>query len=93
MKIVICGSMKFSKEMLKIKEKLNRKQMSLIEINPMYHGNLFKCNFVYNMDNIECDNKENKEIIFAIHNGRDEYNMFNDALRLNLVMNQMMMDL
>ena len=38
------------------------------------------------------DNKENKEIIFAIHNGRDEYNMFNDALRLNLVMNQMMME-
>lgn len=38
------------------------------------------------------DNKENKEIIFAIHNGRDEYNMFNDALRYNLVMNQMMME-
>lgn len=34
------------------------------------------------------DNKLNKEIIFAIHNGRDEYDMWNDALRYNLVMNQ-----
>lgn len=38
------------------------------------------------------DNKLNKEIIFAIHNGRDEYDMWNDALRFNLVMNQMMME-
>lgn len=37
------------------------------------------------------DNKESKEIIFAIHHGRDEYDMFDDQLRYNLVMNQMNM--
>lgn len=34
------------------------------------------------------DNKENDEIIFAIYNGRDEYDMWNDSYRLTMVMNQ-----
>lgn len=34
------------------------------------------------------DNKENNEIIFAIHNGRNEYTLWNDRYRLNMVMNQ-----
>ena len=34
------------------------------------------------------DNKENSEIIFTIHNGRNEYTMWNDQYRLNMVMNQ-----
>lgn len=31
------------------------------------------------------NNKENDEIIFAIHNGQDEYNMWNGSYRSNLV--------
>lgn len=34
------------------------------------------------------DNKENDEIIFAIHNGRNEYSLWNDQYRMNMVMNQ-----
>lgn len=34
------------------------------------------------------DNKENNEIIFAVHNGRNEYSMWNDQYRMNMVMNQ-----
>lgn len=37
------------------------------------------------------DNKENKEIIFTIHHGRDEYEMFESQFRINFVMNQMNM--
>lgn len=33
-------------------------------------------------------NKKNKEIIFTIHNGRDEYNMWNGSFRGNLVPQQ-----
>lgn len=33
------------------------------------------------------DNKENDEIIFAIHNGRDEYSMWNDQYRMTMVLN------
>ena len=39
------------------------------------------------------DNKENKEIIFAIHNGKDEYNMWNDSYRMALVPQQAYMPL
>ena len=34
------------------------------------------------------DNKENSEIIFCLHYGRNEYLMWNDQWRLNMVMNQ-----
>lgn len=34
------------------------------------------------------DNKENDEIIFAIHNGRNEYSLWNDQYRSTMVMNQ-----
>lgn len=34
------------------------------------------------------DNKKNEEIIFTIHNGQDEYNMWNDSYRMNLVPQQ-----
>lgn len=33
------------------------------------------------------DNKENSEIIFTIHYGRNEYNMWNDTYRQTMVMN------
>lgn len=33
-------------------------------------------------------NKKNEEIIFTIHHGRDEYNMWNDSYRMNLVPQQ-----
>lgn len=38
------------------------------------------------------DNKSNKEIIFAIYNGKDEYSMWQDTYRLTLVMNQQFMN-
>lgn len=34
------------------------------------------------------DNKLNKEIIFAIHNGKDEFNLWNDSWRANMVPQQ-----
>ena len=34
------------------------------------------------------DNKENDEIIFTIHSGRNEYSMWNDMYRMTMVMNQ-----
>lgn len=34
------------------------------------------------------DNKKNDEIIFTIHNGKDEYSMWNDAYRANLIPQQ-----
>lgn len=34
------------------------------------------------------DNKENDEIIFAIHNGRNEYSLWNNQYRSTMVMNQ-----
>lgn len=34
------------------------------------------------------DNKENDEIIFTIHSGRNEYSMWNDRYRMTMVMNQ-----
>ena len=37
---------------------------------------------------IKENNKENDEIIFAIHNGRNEYSLWNDQYRMNMVMNQ-----
>lgn len=35
------------------------------------------------------DNKLNKEIIFAIHNGKDEYNLWNDSWRANMIPQQL----
>lgn len=37
------------------------------------------------------DNKHNKEIIFAIHNGKDEYNLWNDSWRANMIPQQLYM--
>ena len=34
------------------------------------------------------NNKENSEIIFTIHNGRNEYSMWDDQYRMSMVMNQ-----
>lgn len=35
------------------------------------------------------DNKLNKEIIFAIHNGKDEYNLWGDSWRANMIPQQL----